>query len=160
VRGFVCEVLPHIFREQREQAKTGRRPRQLEEGMRFPRIPMIPFILTCGLLLAACGGRDISADGGNDAQCPGTFIFGPSRYAISLAVGKEIMLDPAFFSIPVYCTAEQARRAAKDAQRGGKTPAMMDLRVYRLEGEWRALAREGEGGYFLSKPAALIDPVE
>jgi hypothetical protein len=149
----VLRRIPDIFQKQGR-----RRPRRREEGMRFPW--MLLFVFTCGFLLAACGGRDIPPDDGDMAQCPGIFIFGPSRYAISLAVGKEIMLDPAFFTIPVYCTAEQAHRAAKDAQRSGSTPAMMDLRVYRLEGEWRALTREGdEGGHFLSGPAALIEPV-
>ncbi len=131
----------------------------------FRNLPLYVLFL-CALLLGACGGTDSkkspspSAPDRPTEECPGVFLFGPSRYVISLVAGEVIVLDPARYPIPVYCTADQARKAAKEAHSSGKAPASMDLRVYQLEGDWHATVRKDGDKYYLNTPAAIIDSVE
>ena len=88
------------------------------------------------------------------------YIFAPSRYIINIVAGENIRIDPAHNPIPVYCTADQARKAAETAHRNGEAPASMELRVYLLDGDWEELVGKRGNKYYLAKPASLVDTVD
>ena len=126
------------------------------------------FCLLACILLSACGRNNMrptdaslpSGSGNAEENCPGVFLFGPSRYVISLVAGEPVMLDPAKYPVPVYCTAAQAREAAKAALESGRAPASMDLQIYILEGEWRETAVKSGDRYLLRRPAVIVDFVD
>ena len=126
---------------------------------------LLCFLLTYALLLGACGGskhppNPLPAARTAAENCPGIYMFAPSRYSISLVAQGQIVIDPARRPVPVYCTPEQAREALAKAQASGNVPASMELRVYLLEGEWREMARKDGDSYFLNKAALLLETVE
>ena len=123
-------------------------------------------LLSCALLLGACGTSNpqpsvpLPAENRATEKCPGIYLFASSRYAVHLVAHEEIVVDPAHRDIPVYCTSEQARRALKEAQAGGKAPASMELRVYLLDGEWRDMVRKDGDKHFLHRKALLLETVD
>jgi hypothetical protein len=133
--------------------------------MYLPKNLLLCFLLSCGLLLGACGGSNpqdpapLPAENRAVEKCPGIYFFASSRYIVNL-VTEQNVIDPTRYPVPVYCTPEQARKALKEAQAGGKAPASMELRVYLLDGEWRDMVRRDGDKYFLNRTTILLDTVE
>jgi hypothetical protein len=87
-------------------------------------------------------------------------MFASSRYLVHLVSREQNVIDPAHYSVPVYCTPEQARRALKEARDSGRVPASMELWVYLLDGEWRDMVRKDGDRHFLHMKAILLETVE
>ncbi|MDR2694793.1 MAG: hypothetical protein LBC79_00225 [Deltaproteobacteria bacterium] len=135
--------------------------------MHRPRHLSLCFVLSCVLLLGACGASNpqppvppLPAENRATEKCPGIYLFASSRYGVHLVTGEEVVIDPAYQAIPVHCTPDQARRALKEARDSGGVPASMSLRVYLLEGEWRDMVRKDGDRHFLHRKAILLETVE
>ena len=134
--------------------------------MRRSRNLPLCFLLSCSLLLGACGGANpqdpapLPAENRPAEKCPGIYLFASSRYIINLVSDEQIRIDPTRNPIPVYCTPEQARKALKEARDSGHVPASMELRVYLLEGEWRNMVRKDGNKHFLNRATILLDAVD
>ena len=136
--------------------------------MRRPWNLPLCFLLACALLLGACGSSQpknpdpapLPMENRATEKCQGIYMFASSRYLIKLVAKENIVIDPAYSPIPVYCTPGQARQALKEARDSGKAPASMELRVYLLEGEWRDMVRKDGDKYFLHRAAILLDVMD
>ena len=134
--------------------------------MYLPRNLSLCLLLVCGLLLGSCGSANIPdpaplpPEHRATEKCPGIYLFASARYDIHLVVNEEIVLDPAYSPLPVYCTPAQARTALKEARNSGAVPASMELRIYLVEGEWRDMVRKDGDKHFLYRKAVLLETVD
>ncbi len=119
-------------------------------------------LLIFPVILSGCGlfGDDEATSPKAPMQsedCEEVYTFAPANFVIHMASGEQIMLDPMSGDYPVYCDAKSAKQGLRQAIED-KMVEDGDWKIYRMEGEWQALATEAQPGFYLLKTKAqLID---
>ncbi len=89
-------------------------------------------------------------------DCHEAWVYAPANYIIELGAGAIVTLDPARWDFPLFCSANEAGLAL-DAEIAAQRLPQGNWALYRLDGDYSALARIRDKQVLLLTKARLMD---